>query len=272
MARFLPEYKELDTRSAWEKIAMTVSLFLLFLFVPATALGYFAEKSIPGQSLYPVKRGIESMVLVLQSINPYGKSLYYQTLATKRVDEAGVLIAQADASGDFSGSISEGDTTLNEIVISIQKSVATTKTIKNPEEKKKAQQQLATSIQKYQSQLTQMHYVIEQHNDTTYTTPTPTPVTTATAHADTPTPTPPPDPADNEAAAALEDHIDQTQEDLQTITDTLEHDENIVAPSPTPTPTATPTPTSTPTPTPTPRPHPTSTPTPTPQHNNRHDN
>jgi len=264
MARFLPEYHEVDIRSPWEKTAMTVSLIFVLLFIPATTLGYFAEKSIPGQSLYPVKRGIESMVLVLQSISPYGKSLYYQTLATKRVDETNVLIAQAEASGDYSDSISESDTTLNDMVSSIQQSAETTKTITNPEQKKKAQQQLATSIQKYQSQLTQMHYVIEQHNSTPTATPTPTPVTTAATHAETPTPTP--SPSDNTAAAALQDQINQTQQDLQNITDSLEKNDNIVAPSPTPTPTATPTPTSTPTPTP--KPHPT--PTPTPRHNNHH--
>jgi hypothetical protein len=104
MARFLPEYRELDTRPAWEKIATTISIFVILLLVPTTVLGYYSETSLPGQPLYTMKRGIESLVLLIETFSPYKKSLYYQTLATKRVNETVTVVAQAAASGDFNSS------------------------------------------------------------------------------------------------------------------------------------------------------------------------
>lgn len=277
MARFLPEYKELDTRPLWEKVTTIASILLVCLFVPATVLGYYAEKSIPGQSLYPVKRGIESMVLAVESVTPYNKALYYQTLAAKRVDETGFLIAQAEVSGNFSTTANESDMALTDVVLSIQQSATTTQSIANPDDKRKAQQELITSIQKYQEQLTQIHQTIQEHimsapvvSPSSVAQNTPSPTTESSSPSPTPSssgltgvqPQPTPSPQDTAAAAAIQNQIAQTQQDLQTVTDTLAG-QGVVIPSPTPT--------LIPSPTPTPTPTPTHTPTPTPRHSNHHD-
>lgn len=243
MPRFLPEYQVIDTRSVSEKVILGISLFILFLFMPATVLGYFSENSLPGQPLYPVKRGIEAVVLAVESVSPSAKSSYYQTLAQRRVSETSTLIAQAASSGDFTNFAQTDGSSLNEIVFSIQQAQQSIQQISDPVQKQQAEQQLTTSIQKYQTQLSQMNYTIEKHVISSPTpTPTPTQTTTQTITQTTPTPTPTPDPL-----TTVQNQITQTQNDLQTIS-------NTITTSPTPTVTPTPTPTATPTPTPTPTP------------------
>lgn len=230
MARFLPEYKELDLRSTWEKFTMTASFVLLFLFVPMTVLGYFSESSLPGQTLYPLKRGIESMVLLVESFTPYNKSLYYQTLAARRVHETATIIAQTEVDGSITATdLTATDIGLVEIVTTVKQAAAQTQTISNPAQKKQAQQQLAQSISTYQTQLNQINYSIQAH----LLTPTPTGTTnTNTQSADT----------TSTGITSTETQIQQTQTQLQTISDNLQASASSTL-APTPTPTLTPTPT-----------------------------
>lgn len=237
MARFLNEYKEVDVRPRWERVAMTVTLILLFLLIPTTALGYYSESSLPGQPLYPLKRGIESMILLVESVTPYKKSLYYQSLATKRVNETATIVAQAASSGDFSSfDVQTSDATLQDIVVTVQQAVKQTETIHNPQQKQQAQQQLASAIKSYQTQLTQMNYTLEQH----LITPTPTqPV--AIAEQNQITDTPAPTNTQTDSTSNLQDQITQTQNDLQNLTQDLQTTQSAVVATPTitPQPTAT---------------------------------
>lgn len=217
MARFLPEYREIDTRPEWEIKAMKITIVCLFLLIPLGILGYFAELSIPEQPLYPIKRLIESGMLVVESFSPYSKSLYYQSLATHRMSETSSLIANAQATGNFSDVLAPSDATLLEIVTSSQQAAAASNTIANPQQKKAAQAQLAMSLETYQMQLTQMHYTIQQ----SLTQPIPQPTL-----AQTPTPTPLPKmitPTNSTAATNLQNQIAQTLNELQTIMKTLQN-------------------------------------------------
>lgn len=217
MARFLPEYREVDIRPEWEIRAMKITIVLLFLLIPLGVLGYFSELSLPQQPLYPIKRFIESGMLVVESMSPYSKSLYYQSLASKRISETSDLIANAQASGNFSDVLAPSDATLTEIVLSAQQAETAASAISDPIQRKQAQEQLATSLETYQMQLTQMHYAIAQ----SLTEPIPQPTL-----AETPTPTPLPKmitPQNSSAATSLQNQIAQTLESLQMIMKNLQN-------------------------------------------------
>ena len=64
----------------------------LFLLVPFVILGVFAEMSLPGEALYPMKRGIERLVLNIDSLNKSAQALYQIHLASSRFDEANKLL------------------------------------------------------------------------------------------------------------------------------------------------------------------------------------
>lgn len=247
MVRVLSDYKEIDTRSSWQKVAAIITSVFVVLLVPTTVLGYYSESSIPGQPLYPLKRGIESMILAVESLTPYQKSLYYQTLAAKRVSEAQAVIGQAASSTDFYGNLSTSDQALSNIVITIKQAQQAASTLQNPVQKQEATQQLATAIQKYQTQLSSMDYSIKQHIISTEASPTssisPTPPSTQTTNT-TPTANPTTDTTTNTeitnttAAATLQNQITQTQDTLQTISEQLQNTtEQQVEPTDTPTPT-----------------------------------
>lgn len=249
MARFLPEYREIDTRPLWEKIAVMATWVLLILLVPGTVLGYFAEKSYPGQVLYPMKRGIEQMVLLVESVAPYSRSSYLQTLANTRIQETNDLIAYSGSSANIP---TLGNESLSNVVFSVQEAESAIAQIQDPQARMKAREQLATSIQSYKSQLTQINYTIQKNlisNPTSTPNPlSPTNIPTPTSvNAQTPTPA--------SDLAGLGNQINTVVQQLDQINSTL----SATIPLPSPTPTSVPTIII---PTATPSPLPTSTPTP----------
>ena len=271
MARFLPEYKEIDTRPEWEKVAMRITWVAFFLLIPCISFGYFAEKSLPGQILYPLKRGIEGVVLTMESISPYAKSMYLQTIANNRIQETSDLVAYAATTN--SGDVFYGASSLDGVVFSVTQAQDAINQINDPLVKQKAEQQLATSIHQYQTQLNQIDYTIQKH-----LAPTPTPIPSEPISTPTPIPqntnsqfpTPSTEPSPTLAAPAdtslsnLANQINNVQQQLQDISSTLPPVPTDTPIPPTPTLSSTPTPTSTPTLTPT------STPTPTPHGHMHH--
>lgn len=238
MARFIPEYKELDTRETWEKVAMVIAWVLLLLLLPGTALGYFAEQSLPGQTLYPVKRGIEAVVLAVESISPYARTNYLQSLTATRIQETNALVQEAATSGNYSNIAINSDNSFGSIVFSIQETVTSIQKIQNPQEKKIAAQKLAESIQQYQVQLQQMHYVLVPHTPDSGPTPT-----VAANQTTTDTLTSTSSAQDTASATDIQNQITQTQNELQSITNTLQTDTGVQVILPSPTPTLTPSPT-----------------------------
>lgn len=247
------EYRMDDFEPLWQKALVIAAWVFLGLLIPATVLGYFAEKSIPGKTLYPFKRAIESGVLTLESLTPYGKSSYLLALADTRVSETSTLVENAKVSGNYGESLIYSDSALADIVTSVRGAQSSIQQISDPVKKKEAEQNLANSIQKYQNNLQRIVIVIHQPSTTFSSmgqsvTPTPSPVI-----SNTPTPTPPQNstnvPPDSQNQLAQQ--IQQTQSDLQSIQNQL-----TVSPIPTPTLVASPTPTLPPSPTVTSTPQP----------------
>lgn len=160
------EYRLEDLESIWQKVFFIVACLLLGLLIPTTALGYFAEKSIPGQPLYIFKRGIESAVLALESVTPYGKSSYLLSLADARVQETTQLVEQAKENGSYENSLLYSDTILVDMVSSVEEAKVSIEKISDPVKKNEEKQKLVQSIQKYQNNLQTIASTINQSSTT----------------------------------------------------------------------------------------------------------
>lgn len=134
---------------------------LLFFVIPAGVFGYFAEISNPGDGLYPVKRGIEAVVMRLESINNAAGAFYEIELASIRFKEAShVAIANnnTQALTDFNQQVIVAENAINALPDSPTKT--------------KAKEQLLASITDYQEQLAQIHQNLGTTNLGTNTTTT----------------------------------------------------------------------------------------------------
>ncbi|MGH7246124.1 MAG: DUF5667 domain-containing protein [Candidatus Levyibacteriota bacterium] len=120
---------------------------LLFL-IPAVALGYFAQTSIPGNPLYNVKRGIEQLTILTMSIDPQIKATYQVSLVQDRFAEAQKLLASDNISelDNFNLELADAQDTINGI--------------SNTVEKEQLKQQLSLVIAQYQQRLTQTQIAI----------------------------------------------------------------------------------------------------------------
>jgi hypothetical protein len=140
-----------DKASGFKKIGEIATwVFLLFL-IPSTALGYFAEQSIPGQPLFPVKLGIENVILDLQSFNPEAQASYQVGLVNKRFDEVQALLTKDTTNA--------GD--LNNFGIQLKQATQYIVSLPPSPEKTALQEKLATNIDNYQQQLKIQQQIVE---------------------------------------------------------------------------------------------------------------
>lgn len=218
------------------KVAEIATWVGLFLLIPGTALGYFSEGSLPGQPLYPLKRGIENVALSAQSFNNQAKALYEVELTNRRLAESTKLLASNEPVYNF-----------EDVYTQIAAARASISTISDVTERKQAEQKLEDTITLYQNQL--MTLQANAPKNTTFPFLSPTPVN-HTNTISTPTPTPA---SNNTMTNSTSTQITDFNTQLQQIKDNLTTDVNVQT---TPAPTSTPTPTQAPpTPTPTTAPH-----------------
>lgn len=145
-----------EEESIWSKIAEIGTWVLLFiLLVPGTALGYFAENSLPNSPLYPVKRGIEQVVLTLVSVNTSAKSAYELSLANTRFTETKKLLASDTPINQQS--LQQLDTVTQQLTAA----QASINTVSDPIQKAKLQVQFQSSIQSYQTQISQIQQQLQ---------------------------------------------------------------------------------------------------------------
>lgn len=137
--------------SKWRKIAETSSWVLLFIVVfPGTTLGYFAENSLPNTALYPIKTGIERVILTLSSVNDSAKTAYELELARIRVQETKQLF-------DSNKPITPKDIEqLNIVAAQLDNTQLAIANVSDPVQKQQLQQQLNQTTQDYKSQLSDL--------------------------------------------------------------------------------------------------------------------
>lgn len=227
------------------KLLSTISLVLVLILFPPAALALISNNAIPGDTTYPVKRGLESVIYTVASISPASKAWFSAARSDRRFKEFKTLIAQGKST----------HATIDELVSQTEIAAQQIDQITDPVEKEKYISELMQSIQKYDQGLAQVSQksplvgddkktasanVVapvapkDIPRDTKVAVPVPTPTSTST-----PTPTPTPiksglGPVDSTPKATPDAKVVSTPVPV------------ITAPQPTPIPTPRPTPQPTP--------------------------
>lgn len=234
-----------EEQSKLSKVIEISTWVLLFVvLVPGTALGYFAETSLPNMPLYPVKRGLESVVLTLTSFSKNAKTLYEINLANVRLQETKQLVASKE--GITTHDLSQFDA----VMAQLTEANASVATVSNISQKQAMRQQLTQTKEAYKQQLAQIQQQLQNSSTSTQNPPsseqtkqtsdqTTTPQDTHTSQTDTTTNLSNLSPED---AAALEQKIQDVSTQLDTLDTTDNTKTSTREDTPTPTPTISPTP------------------------------
>lgn len=129
-------------RGTIRKIFNSSSWFVFFALAPLTVLIFLSQNSIPGDFFYPVKRGLEGVILAAASVSPSTRAAFRTDLTTRRFDEAEKLLL---ASSSVNG--------LKDFVTEIQAAQTEVSAISDPVKKQELQQKIQTSIAEYKKRL-----------------------------------------------------------------------------------------------------------------------
>lgn len=114
------------------------------LFVPA-ALMVSTENTVPGDSSYPVKRGIENVVEDLASLTPQTKAFFSVDLTDTRYNEALALMKRND----------NASVSLEELVVQTQTAAGDIASVSDPATKEQLVASLTKQIDEYNQGLAQ---------------------------------------------------------------------------------------------------------------------
>lgn len=175
------------------KIISTFALVIMIVLFPPAALMAFSNAAVPGDTMYPVKKGLESAVLLLASANPGTKAYFAVAQANRRYDETAIILSEGD----------NADSSLQNLVIQTSQAASDINKVDSTEQKSKLIADLSGSIEKYDQGLAQAQQEIERSSPGSQTpvaipnpsvpavTLTPSPPTTAnTGSISAPTPQP----------------------------------------------------------------------------------
>lgn len=120
------------------------SWILLFFFAPFTVLILLSQNSLPGDFFYPVKRGLENIILAAASVSPTTKVAFRTGLTQTRFTEAQKLL------------ITKADTTaFNDFVTEVSSTQKELSTVSNSQDKIQNADKIIAKIEEYQTQLIQ---------------------------------------------------------------------------------------------------------------------
>ena len=122
--------------------------------VPA-GLIMISQDSVKGEWNYPIKRGIEDVVLAGASLNPYTRAYYSVALANRRYDESEKLLALG----------ANADNALDELVEQTTVAADNIGNLKNSTDRAKLVDDLADSIEKYDQGLAQAQEQIVRRSE-----------------------------------------------------------------------------------------------------------
>lgn len=124
---------------------------ILFALMPFSILALLSQNSVPGDLFYPVKRGLENMILVASSVSPSTKVAFRTNLTEQRFKEAEQLL------------VLQGKTTaLADFVVDVQIVEEELLKLSSFEDKKELSEKLVAKIDEYQTKLAQVQTQIEQ--------------------------------------------------------------------------------------------------------------
>lgn len=147
---------------------------ILFAFLPITVLIFLSQDSVPGDLFYPVKRGLENVVLAAASVNPATRVAFRTNLTETRFKEAqSLVLSKSNASG------------LSTFVDEVQGAQLEVTNLASDTERKTAEEKLIGKIEEYQSGLSTLQAKTEQNIP-----PAPTPIPPSPTPTTAPSPTP----------------------------------------------------------------------------------
>lgn len=140
------------------------SWIILFALLPVSLLAFLSQNAVPGELFYPVKRGLENVVLVASSVHPATKVAFRTDLTERRFAEAESLL------------LLQGQTTaLTEFVTDFEIIEEELAQISSSEEKKELSENLIAKINEYETKLVAVQTQIAQENQIAFVPSTPTP-------------------------------------------------------------------------------------------------
>lgn len=164
------------------------SWIILFALLPLTVLIFLSQDSIPGDFFYPVKRGMEGVVLAAASVNPATRVAFRTDLTEARFKEAQILAVLKSNAGGLLAFADEVQATQIEVT-----------NLKNDTERKDAEGKLLAKVDQYQDRLSGLQTKTEQNliNYRFQEIPTSSPIPTSTSlplfsFQPSSSPTPPP--------------------------------------------------------------------------------
>ncbi len=178
------EKKPVPRTFNFRKFLDTGSWIALFALTPLFFLAYLSQNSVPGDILYPVKRGIENTILAAASVNPASKAAFHTNLVDRRFTEAEkLLLSQADIAP------------LNDLVAQIESTQVAIDNVSDPVKQQELTAKVIAQIDTYQAKLTSTAAQVQNSPSPFSVAPTSVPigntVTTVPASVpSTPTPTP----------------------------------------------------------------------------------
>lgn len=123
---------------------------LLFALAPLTILILFSQNSVPGDFVYPVKIGLEDIILAAASVSPSTRVAFRTDLTQRRFAEAQQLLVTKGDTSAYSGFVSEIDSAQQDL-----------STLSNSQDKIQNSDKLLAKIDQYQAQLSQVQNQIQ---------------------------------------------------------------------------------------------------------------
>lgn len=176
------------------KLLATFILILAIMLFPPAALAYISQNSLPGDRLYPVKRGLEDGVLMIASISPVTKAFFAVSYSQRRYKETTGLLSN--------GSNEEISQSLNNLILQTALAANQIKLVSNPAQRRELIVNLSSQIQVYNQGLNSAKTQLTEKPSTSNTVST---TTTSTSNSND----------------SLAQQVDDTQKQLQTINDAL---------------------------------------------------
>lgn len=123
----------------------SAALIIPLILAPFTGLLILSQNTVPGDLLYPYKRGVEIMILAAASLHPTTKAYFHTDLADRRYNEAEVLLlAKRDV------------TALETFLAEVRETETAIANVSDITKKEELEETLITKIDDYQSRLTEV--------------------------------------------------------------------------------------------------------------------
>ena len=124
------------------RIFATIILVLMIALFPPAVLAVISNDAVPGQPMYPVKRGLEWGIVKIFSVHPSTKAIFAVKRSDRRFTEVTHLVEAGDTGENLTAS-------LKDLVKQTGEAADDIKKIENPEEKTRKIAELKESIKKY---------------------------------------------------------------------------------------------------------------------------